>query len=168
MPGVIEPRSLRQPNFADDLGPQLKRRAAIPPDLVGEIPAMPLDLVRATSRQLPRNVCEPDWLVTALAQSKYRGIYPVWKTDWFWTADWASPPPSLTGSDDRLNAPVGRKPHERNGNIECDRDPWLNKSKPNRHGVNREGKLGFQIASDSTCQSKSAPLAVMSIRSSNR
>ena len=37
VPGVIEPRSLRQPNFADDLGPQLKRRAAIPPDLVGEI-----------------------------------------------------------------------------------------------------------------------------------
>ena len=99
-------------------------------------------------------MCEPDWPVTALVQSKYRGIYPGWKTDWFRTAALGFAPPSLTGSDDRLNAPVGHKPQERNGNIECDRDPWLNKSKPDRHGVDREGKLGFQIASDGAGQSR--------------
>jgi hypothetical protein len=37
VPGVIEPRGLRQPNFADDLGPQLKRCAGIPPGLIGKI-----------------------------------------------------------------------------------------------------------------------------------
>src|ERR1700730_13409088 len=63
-------------------------------------------------------------------------------------------PPSLVGRlDDLFNTPVGHEPEERDGNIEHDRNPRLNKGHQNRRGIDREGKLGFQIASDGARQS---------------